>query len=333
MDQIVVHHLRGELSESHHRVRAAVVDHTGRLVAESGDLRSPVYWRSTAKPFQLWPLVAAGGVERFGLEQRHLALACASHNAETVHREVAGEWLALVGLREGDLACGGHPSLSSKVAEAMIRDGLTATPIWSNCSGKHAALLALARLKGWPAAGYQQRGHPVQQAVEDSITRWSGDAAADLVWGVDGCTAAAVASRLPSLALAWARLGTAEEPGLRQVREAMLAHPYLVAGQGRLDTALMESWAGRVIAKVGAEGVFAASLPTLGLGVALKVDDGDNATAATALLAILEAIVARHGAGASWPFDRLARWRSPEIRDTRGGVTGRVEVRGALRFA
>lgn len=333
MDQIVVHHLRGELSESHHRVRAAVVDDTDRLVAESGDSHALVYWRSTAKPFQLWPLVAAGGIQRFALEQRHLALACASHNAEAVHREVAAEWLALVGLREGDLACGGHPSLSSKVAEAMIRDGLTATPIWSNCSGKHAGLLALARLKGWPTAGYQQRGHPVQQAVEESIVRWSGAAPSDLAWGEDGCTAAAVASPLTALALAWARLGTSSDPSLREVREAMLAHPYLIAGQGRLDTVLMESWAGRVIAKVGAEGVFAASLPTLGLGVALKVDDGDSATAATALLAILEAVIARHGGGASWPLDRLGRWRSPEIRDTRGGVTGRVEVRGALRFA
>jgi L-asparaginase II len=333
MDQIVVHHLRGDLSESRHAVRAAVVDARGEVVAASGPVDDLVFWRSTAKPFQLWPLVAGGGVERFGLESRHLALACASHNAEAVHRDVAHEWLAKLGLREDDLSCGGHPSLSGKVAEAMVRDGVTATPVWSNCSGKHAALLGLALLRGWTTQGYQRRGHPVQDAVEFAICEWSGVSADALHWGIDGCTAAAVASPLASIATAWARLGATEDPALRVIREAMLAHPYLVAGQGRLDTVLMEAWPGRVLAKVGAEGVFTAALPTLGLGVALKVEDGDNGAAAVALVAVLEQVTRRLDPGGDWPSDALARWRVPAIRDTRGNPTGRVDVQGTLHFA
>jgi L-asparaginase II len=333
MEQILVHHLRADLVESRHAVRAAVVNDRGDLVAASGPAGDLVFWRSTAKPFQLWPLVAGGGVERFGLESRHLALACASHNAEAVHRDVAEEWLAKLGLREDDLSCGGHPSLSAKVAEAMIRDGITATPLWSNCSGKHAAMLGLALLRGWPTAGYQRRGHPVQDAVEFAIGEWSGVSAEGLHWGIDGCTAAAVASPLASIATAWARLGTTQDPAMHQIRNAMLAHPYLVAGQGRLDTVLMEAWPGRVLAKVGAEGVFTAALPTLGLGLALKVEDGDNAAAAVALVALLDQVTRRLAPGGDWPFDALARWRAPAIRDTRGNPTGRVDVQGTLHFA
>lgn len=333
MAQLELHLLRGDLVESRHRVDVVVVDPSGRTVATTGVDDHPVFWRSTAKPFQLWPLVEAGGVERFHLDSRHLALACASHNAEPMHREVATEWLAHVGIVEGDLSCGGHLSLSAAVAESMIRDGVTATPLWSNCSGKHAALLALARLHGWPLAGYQQVGHPVQEAVAQAIATWTGVDRTALRWGVDGCTAAAVATPLARLALAWARLGATPDRSMSRIRDAMLAHPQLVAGTGRLDTVLMESWPGRVLAKVGAEGVFAATLPTLGLGVALKVEDGSMSAAGQALVAVLMAVTSRLGADDAWPTDRLQPWLAPVVRNTRNDVTGRIVLDGTLPFS
>src|SRR4029079_9422346 len=134
---------------------AAVVTSDGRLVGQTGDPQLITYWRSAAKPFQLMPLVADGGVERFGLDQAMLALACGSHNAESVHREVAARWLTAIGVSESDLACGGHPSRWPALADAMIHDDVTPSPIWSNCSGKHASLLALARLHGWGTSGYE----------------------------------------------------------------------------------------------------------------------------------------------------------------------------------
>jgi L-asparaginase II len=323
---------RGDLVESRHQVAAVVTDSAGVLVASAGLHQEPVFWRSTAKPFQLWPLVARGGESRWTLSDRHLALACGSHNAEPMHREVAGDWLRRIGAKESDLACGGHASLSPKVAEAMIREGVTPGPLSSNCSGKHAGMMALALMEGWPLAGYQRLEHPVQHAIADSIARWGGLDAGALHWGIDGCAAAAVATPLTHLATAWARLGTSDDVALGRIRNAMLAHPELVAGTGRLDTMLMQAWQGQILVKVGAEGVFAAALPSLGLGVALKVADGDMRAAGIALVAILEQLVVRAGATDAMPLDTLAPWRDPAIRNTRGEITGHTTTHGALRF-
>ena len=324
--------LRGELAESRHRIALAVVDANGRRVAgeRTGE---PIFWRSCAKPFQLWPLVERGGVERFGLTPPMLALACASHNAESVHRDLVAAWLTAIGLEESALSCGGHLSLAPKVAEAMIRDRVEPGPLWSNCSGKHSAMLALAVLEGWPTDGYQAVGHPVQDAVAAAIGRWADRDSRSLRWGVEGCTAAAVAAPLDRLALAWARLGTSDDPALTSIREAMLAHPSVVAGTGRLDSVLMEAWPGRILVKVGAEGVYAAALPELGLGVALKMEDGDIRAAAIALVAVLERLVARMAPAGSWPLDAVAPWHEPLIRNTRGAVTGQTVLRGEIDFA
>lgn len=323
---------RGEIDESAHRVRVAVVHDTGRVVARAGDPETLVFWRSAAKPFQLWPLVAGGGIERFGLEPRHLALACGSHSAEPMHRAIATDWLTRIGVPESALSCGGHPSLSPKVAESMIREGVTTTPIWSNCSGKHAGMLGLAVLHGWPFDGYASPGHPVQNAIANSISLWSGVGLDRLAWGIDGCTAAAVATPLTALALAWSRLGVTEDAAMVSIREAMLKHPELVAGTDRFDTVLMSSWQRRILAKVGAEGVYAAAIPELRLGIALKVEDGDMRVAAQALVSVLHTLLGHVAPDAEWPWQPLERWHEPVILNTRGDVVGQTTTRGLLRF-
>lgn len=324
---------RGEIDESVHRISAAVTDATGRLVASAGSPDLATYFRSAAKPFQLWPLVRDGGVERFGLDPEMLALACGSHNAEPRHRAVGARWLERVGLSEADLSCGGHPSLSSSVAREMIRTDVVPTALWSNCSGKHAALLALARLHGWPVEGYTKVGHPVQGEVAGSLAHWSGVAPSGLQWAEDGCTAAAVAMPLTGMATAWARLGTSDDRAMATIRSAMLAHPAMIAGTNRLDTMLMDAWPGRVLAKVGADGVYGAALPTLGLGIGLKVEDGHFPSAGHALLAILESLTSRFGSGSPWPMDQLTQWRTPPILNTRGIPVGAIAVRGGVTFA
>lgn len=333
MSDLKVISTRGPLPESTHEVSAAVVNGEGQLIGHAGDPEMITFWRSCAKPFQLLPLVDDGGIGRFGLDSRMLALACASHNAEPVHREVGAQWLAALGATEADLACGGHPSIWPSLANAMIHDDVIATPLWSNCSGNHAALLALARLHDWPLEGYEARPHPVQQRVAIAIADATGLPAAQLHWGVDGCTAAAVALPLRAMARAYARLGTAAGGSLATIRAAMLAEPYLLAGADRLDTVLMQAWPGRVIAKIGAEGVYSASLPTLGLGVALKVHNGDMTAACLALVAVLGATVERLGVGQEWPLGRLDAWRNPPVLDTRGGRTGHLHVEGGLSWA
>lgn len=325
--------LRGDLVESRHRIALSVVDAAGSRVAGAPPGGEPVFWRSCAKPFQLWPLVARGGVTRFALSDPMLALACASHNAEPLHRDLAAAWLRAIGLDESALSCGGHLSLAPRVAEAMIRERVEPGPLWSNCSGKHAAMLALAVMEGWPLEGYQRVGHPVQAAVAESIGRWADVAPSSLVWGVDGCTAAAVAAPLDHLATAWARLGATDDPSMAAIRRAMLANPEVIAGTGRLDSALMTAWPGRVLVKVGAEGVYAASLPGHGLGIALKVEDGDIRAAAIALVSVLARLLERLAPREAWPLEALASWHEPLIRNTRGEVTGQTVLRGDLAFA
>lgn len=332
MSELAVVAIRGALVESRHRVSAAVVTAAGRLVAEAGDPEAATFWRSAAKPFQLLPLVEDGGVEAFGLDRTMLALACGSHNAESVHRDAGARWLSALGLTEGDLACAGHPSLSPRIAQEMVRDGVTPSPLWSNCSGKHAAMLALARRNDWPLAGYERRGHPVQDRVETTVSRWTATPRADLDWGIDGCTAAAVALPVRAMALGYARLGASAEPAAVTVRDAMMAEPYMVGGDDRLDTILMQAWPGRIIVKIGAEGVYSASLPRLDVGIALKVEDGDMKCAGIALMSIVQDVVAKMDRGGVWPLDGLDAWRNPLIRNTRGVSTGRWDVSGALRF-
>ncbi|HEX9164792.1 MAG TPA: asparaginase, partial [Gemmatimonadales bacterium] len=158
MSEFRVEVTRGGLVESIHRVSVAVADADGHLLASAGDPGLITYWRSAAKPFQAIPLVEDGVLERFGLGSEELALACASHSSEVVHLAVAERFLARIGCAEDDLACGPHPPLGSAVAREVADRRTPLTPRWSNCSGKHAGMLALARAHGWPTGGYEQAG-------------------------------------------------------------------------------------------------------------------------------------------------------------------------------
>jgi L-asparaginase II len=216
---------RGDLIESAHPVSVAVVDRGGALVAHAGDAELVTFWRSAAKPFQALPMVADCAADRFGLGSEEVALACASHSSEPIHVALALRLLEKIGCTERDLACGPHPPLSPAVAEQVIRDGTTLTAAWSNCSGKHAGMLALARHHGWPTAGYERAGHPVQQRLLSEIARWTGVPEASVVCAVDGCATVCYGVPLRAMALAYARFGTAEADAPARLRSAMMEHP------------------------------------------------------------------------------------------------------------
>jgi hypothetical protein len=179
-------------------------------------------------------------LERFGLGSDALALACASHSSEPVHLEVTDRMLKAIGCIEEDLACGPHPPLGPKVARDVAAKGIHPTPRWSNCSGKHSGMLALARHHGWPTKGYELAGHPVQDRIMTAITRWTGLDATDFVLGVDGCTVVCHGLPVSAMARAYASLGAGATPELARVRDAMLEHPLLIAGEGRICTELMQ---------------------------------------------------------------------------------------------
>lgn len=310
---------------------AVLVEAGGAELAVFGEVPPVTWWRSAAKPFQALPLVADGGVSRFGLGAEEIAITCASHSSEPAQLAVVDSLLARVGGAESDLACGPHPPLSPAVRDALIRQGISPTPRYSNCSGKHAGMVGLARLHGWPVSGYVDPDHPVQRRILGTIAEWTGVPGAEIATGVDGCAAPCFGLPLAAMARAWARFGVATEPAARAVRQAMMDHPSLVAGTGRSCTAFMLAWPGRVVAKIGAEGVYGAAVPERGVGVALKVEDGDMRAAGLALAAVLRALLDGNSPSAPTPAP-LAPWVTPPIRNTRGAVTGEDRVIGDLVF-
>ena len=331
MSTFTIESTRSGFVESFHVVSVAVVDAEGTLVAASGDPDRVTFWRSAAKPFQSLPLVQDGAADRYGFGPRELALACASHSSEPVHRALAMQMLRACGCEEHQLACGPHPPLSPAVAEEAQRTGVVLTPRWNNCSGKHAGMLALARHHGWDPKGYASAGHPVQERIQDEVAKWTGLPRDAFVKGVDGCVAVAFALPLRAMATAWARFGISEDPSARRLREAMLAHPELVAGKGRACTDMMTAFQGEAVVKIGAEGVYCAALPRARLGVALKVEDGDARCAAPALLAVLQAVAAQKGLPLS--LAGLEHHAEPRLLNTRGEVTGTLRSVGELGFA
>jgi L-asparaginase II len=333
MTDLHIEATRGELVESVHRVSVAVVDDQGRLVAESGDPDLVTYWRSAAKPFQAFPLVADGAADRFGFEPKELALCCASHSSEPEHLAVTDSILAKIGLTEQALACGPHTPLSSAVAEEALRKGTRITPRWSNCSGKHSGMLALALHRGWPIEGYNRLEHPVQQRIMDELVRWSGVGRDDIYCSVDGCNTVCFGLSLRGMAAAYARFGVDQEPSAVRLRDAMTSYPGMVGGTGRPCTDLMAAMSGGLIAKIGAEGVYSAALPHHRLGISLKAMDGDMRSAPIALVAVLERVLNQLKDGKSVEsLRRTAHHTSVPIRNTRGVVTGALSAAGGLRF-
>ncbi len=332
--ELRVESTRGDWVESVHQVSVAVVDAQGRLVARAGDPDLTTFWRSAAKPFQAMPMVADGAADRFGFSPRELALGCASHSSEPAHLELAESMLKKLGLTERALACGAHPPLSPAVAEQVLRQGIVMTPRWSNCSGKHAGMLAMALHHGWPLTGYERLEHPLQQRVVAEVMRWSGCAEGSLHFGVDGCTVVCFGLPLRAMALAYARFAASEEPAAVRLRESMASFPELIAGQGRLETELGQATAGLAIAKVGADGIYCAALPQAELGIALKVHDGDMRSSGPVLLAVLRALGARFDLG--FDADRLpvevTRHGELPTLNTRGTVTGVTRALGGLQF-
>ncbi|MEJ0025179.1 MAG: asparaginase [Rhizomicrobium sp.] len=289
---ILVELTRGGLVESVHRGALAVVDAEGAVVAALGDIAAPVYSRSSLKPMQAMVLVESGAAEAFGLSDEEIALACASHSGEPMHTTRVAAWLARIGLSEKDLACGAHPSRYEPVAEAMIRRGEKPTRLHNNCSGKHAGFLTVARHWDVATEGYERIDHPVQQAVAAVLKDLSG--AAELPYGIDGCAAPNFATSLTEFARAAAHMASGKgltkprADAARRILGAMVAHPELMSGTGRVCATLIQASSGKAAVKTGAEGFFGGWIPGRGLGIAIKIDDGASRAAETVIAAVLE---------------------------------------------
>jgi L-asparaginase II len=338
---------RGAVIESRHRGSLAVVEAGGELTHSLGDAQQRIFMRSSAKPFQLAAFVASGLFDGYGLGDEALAIMAASHSGEDRHVRTVQSILRGAGLTASVLQCGTHTPYDLETARRLARDGEEPTALRHNCSGKHTGMVLFARALGVPIDTYWQPDHPVQQAILAVVSRVTDVPAGQIELATDGCGAPTFGLPLAALALAFARLAdptsltdadadAADAPladALRRIRDAMMAHPILVAGERRrLDTALMRAEPRRLVAKGGAEGVQAIAL--LGAdgqparGLALKIEDGDAAGRArnVATCAALDQL----GALGSATLERLTPFAAPSIRDPRNNVSG--EVRAAFRL-
>lgn len=322
---VLVEVLRGDVVESRHRGAAVVADATGALVAAWGEVQRPTFPRSAVKPLQALPLIETGAADRFRLDDRHIALACASHAGQPEHVALVAHWLARLELSDADLECGAHWPSDAEAARALAREGRQPCPLHNNCSGKHAGFLTAARHLGEPTAGYIGHDHPAQMRVAAALGEMTGADMPSSTWAVDGCGIPTFALPLAALATGMARLadparlGRTRAAAALRIRAAMAAHPRLVAGAGRACTAIMTA-APRVLVKGGAEGVYTAAVPERGLGVAVKIDDGAGRAAEVAIMAVLTALGAfdEHEAAA------LVERARPPVPNVAGKVVGEV---------
>lgn len=337
---ILVEVLRGDTVESAHRGALAVVDAGGSVSATLGNIDRAVFPRSAVKVLQALPLVASGAADRLGLTDDELALACASHNGEPRHTATAAAMLAKAGVDASALECGTHWPYLDDAARALAASGAQPAALHNNCSGKHAGFVCLGRALSGGAdlrrylRGYVEPTHPVMREVGAAIEAATGVDLSGAPRGTDGCSIPTFAVPLRALALAFARvaggdgLSTGYANAAWRLRRAVARSPFMVGGSGRFDTRMMERLGERVFCKVGAEGVYCAALPERGAGVAIKMDDGNNARAAeVAMAAVIEALVTLDGAEAGF----VRRLSEPTSVNWNGIAVGGLRPAALLR--
>ena len=331
---------RGPIVESVHRGHLAAVDGTGRTIAELGRPETVTYFRSSSKAFQALPVLTSGTADRFGFTDKEIAIACGSHSGEPMHVETVEGMLAKIGLDKSALKCGVHEPFSVEVAHNLIRRQQPPSVLQNNCSGKHAAMLGFAKHIGAPITTYDEWANPVQQAIAKVVSQFSDVSIPDLKIGIDGCGVPVFGLSVRAMALAYARLVSAGESfdpatrdACRRIVQAITKFPEMIGGsKDRLDTELIKVGKRSLISKIGAEGVYAVGvLPCQrwphGLGLALKVGDGDDRRARPP--AVIEALKQLDVLGME-DLNALSEYSPIAIRNRRGERVG--ETRAAFQL-
>jgi L-asparaginase II len=292
-DPVLVEITRGGVVESFHHGAVAVIDADGGTVLALGDIDRPVFPRSAVKAFQALPLIESGAADRFQLTEAELALACSSHSGEPRHVGGAASMLGKAGLDLHCLECGAHWPMGDAATRALAGEGMKPTPLHNNCSGKHAGFLCVAVQERIDPKGYIAPDHPLMREITGALGYMTGYDLANTARGVDGCSIPTYAIPLRHLARGFAQfasgqgLGPERAKAAARLRRAVAAEPFMVAGSERFDTVVMEALRERAFIKTGAEGVYCGALPELGLGIALKIEDGAGRAAETAMAALL----------------------------------------------
>jgi len=331
---------RGAITESRHRGHIVAVEPDGNIIASLGAPHNVTFLRSSAKPFQALPLLLIGAAERFGFTDREVALACSSHNGEPIHTEIAASMLKKIGLGPEALKCGVHEPYSIEAAAELRAPGEEPNVLHNNCSGKHAGMLAVALHLGASIDNYDSPENPVQKAIADVVSKFSDVAVTDMAVGIDGCGAPIFGITMKAMALAFARLVSppagfddTTRAACERVVRVMTTYPELIGGtSNRLDTEIMRAARGRLVSKVGAEGIYTAGIKPCkewpnGLGLALKIEDGDDKRARPVV--VVEAL-RQLGVLRDESLEAVSRYAFFPVKNRRGDLVG--EIRAAFSF-
>lgn len=332
---VLAQFVRGGLAENIYRGALCVSDAEGNVLASAGDIERMVFPRSAIKSMQALAIFRSGADRAFGFGNAAIALACSSHNGEAAHTDLAATMLAAAGFDESDLVCGAHPPIDSATRRAMLERGEKPTALHNPCSGKHAGMLSVARALGIDAGGYGEAAHPVQRQVRRAIEDVLGTGLREDRCGMDGCSIPTWAAPLRAFATGFARMATGHgldektAQAAKTIFDSAASHPFLLGGTASFDSEIMDAFAGRLMIKFGADGVFCGALRDRGLGFALKCDDGSVA-AATAMIAGFLLACADPDEGQRALLERHARKRS---RNWAGNEVGWMEATEAVRLA
>jgi L-asparaginase II len=324
---MVVEVTRGDLVESVHHLAGCVTGANGEVIFGTGDVESPVFLRSAAKPFIAAAAIAAGVREAFDLDMREIAVMCASHVGEPFHIDAVRSILKKIGLDESALQCGAHYPYDEASAHALIERHEAPSALHNNCSGKHAGILALAKVLGADTSTYLSIDNAAERAILAFCARMSDDDPAAWPIGIDGCGIPVYATGLRKAAMAFARFATLshvpprDAMALLVVRDAMISHPKYVAGTAQFDTLLMQAAGGAIACKSGAEGVHGVALMPQGLGFVGKVLDGTSRARAPFTMDVLRRL--RTQAGDAPKMGGFAR---PVVYNRAGLAVGEIRV-------
>ncbi len=325
MNPILVEVRRGGVLESFHRGVVCVVDAQGEIIFSKGDIEQISYPRSAMKLFQHIPLISSGIHKVFEFSSKEISIMCGSHNGENQHQEVVYSILDKLGLNESHLKCGAQkPTLKSDYEE-LIRTGKPEMQVHNNCSGKHAGFLALCKKKGYDIESYLEFDHKLQKEIRKTVSVYYEVDENDLITGIDGCSAPTFAMPVKNMAIAFKNLCNpnsnitkVQYKASQVILESIKKHPEMLAGTNRYCTDLIKVTEGRIIGKTGADGIYSLVIPSEGIGITVKIDDGKMGPQ----YQVVQEILKINGWVSQKEYNKLEEYRKIELRNFSGKVVG-----------
>jgi L-asparaginase II len=331
--ETVVSVSRGSLIECYHRGHIVAVNASGKSLYHLGNPSYKTYARSTAKLFQTLPLLESGGADHFGLSTEEIAIVCASHNGEPEHVAAVERIFAKLNIDISLLQCGSHEPKHKETRIKMRENHLQPTALHHNCSGKHAGMLALALHLQSSLSDYISPNHPVQLRMLEMLSELTQIEKHEIVQAVDGCGVPVYGMNINKLALAFARFGSQQglpkekAEACRRIISAVTQHPFYLAGSQRFDTRLIEITKGRIIGKMGAEGIYGVTIPTSSMGIVVKIEDGAERALYPTVIETLKQLYLLNESELIQLTDFHTQW----VHNNRGEIVGQIKPEFKLK--